>query len=288
MASADVLSYFNKDDASSSATATSPDMTSSPSSASGHCGCNAQDMADAVEDYLNDHPEAVFNAMVKYREQKQAEEQEAVGRHVDEHADLLFAKDQKTVIGKPDAPIVVVEFMDYQCGHCRDMGETIEQFVSNNPDVRVVVREFPIFGGQSLMAAKAALVAADQGKFAEFHAALMNAPMPLTEKKIDDIAEKLGMDVAALQKAMNQPDINKQIRDNFMLARALKINATPAFVVGDGQPGHAQFRLGAMPPAALEVLVADVRHLQEKASGHHQASVNQSAMKLGGESKNNG
>jgi protein-disulfide isomerase len=97
--------------------------------------------------------------------------------------------------------------------------------------VRVVVKEFPILGPMSVVAAKAALASKGQGKYHEFHKALMAYRGQLSEDVIFATAAKVGLDVAKLKTDMISPQVADQLIDNFNLARSLKISLTPAYIV---------------------------------------------------------
>jgi protein-disulfide isomerase len=104
---------------------------------------------------------------------------------------------------------------------------------AGDPKLRIVYKEFPILGTNSTFAAKAALAAHRQGKYAELHKALMEAKGQVAETTVLDAAGRLGLDLDRLKKDMADPAIQAAIDRNLALARALHINGTPGFVVGD-------------------------------------------------------
>ena len=159
----------------------------------------------------------------------------------------LFDDTQSPSIGSKEAPVTIVEFFDYQCGHCRAMQPTIEKLVKEDKNIHVIFKELPIFGGVSDFAAKVALAAAksNQAKYYGLHQALLTSSNPLTQDSILAMVKKSGFDVAIVKKDMASPDIQKQLKANFQLAQNLKIMGTPTFVIGN----KAQTKFAYIPGA---------------------------------------
>ena len=124
---------------------------------------------------------------------------------------------------------------------------------ANDPKLRIVYKEFPILGPNSTFAAKAALAAHRQGKYAALHKALMETKGTLVEKGVIETAGRLGLDLELLKKDMADPAIQTHIDRNLALARALNINGTPGFVIGE------QIVPGAVDLATLERLIREAR-----------------------------
>jgi protein-disulfide isomerase len=130
---------------------------------------------------------------------------------------------------------------------------TVAEIIAADPDLRVVYKEFPILGPGSTFAARAALAAQRQGKYAPFHEALMRAGESLDEEQVLEIAEAVGLDTERLDQDMQDPAIQEAIARNLQLANALGITGTPSFVIGDRVvPGAVDLR-------TLQSLIARVR-----------------------------
>jgi len=99
-------------------------------------------------------------------------------------------------LGNPEGDVTVVEFFDYNCPYCRSAGQTVQALLAADANVRVIYREWPILGDDSVIAARAALAAREQGKYEAFHWALMGGEGRVTEALIFKVARDLGMDVA--------------------------------------------------------------------------------------------
>lgn len=143
--------------------------------------------------------------------------------------DLFHSGKDPVVNGK--GTVTLVEFFDYQCPHCINMTAVIDAIAEKNKDLRIVYKELPIFGGNSQYAAKAALAAAKQGKYDEFHHALMKAKPPLTNDTVLAIAKDTGLDVDQLKKDMDSKAVADILANNTKIAGKLGILGTPAFFI---------------------------------------------------------
>jgi protein-disulfide isomerase len=203
-----------------------------------------------VREYLLRNPEVVAEAIrVLQARQEEAERQQATAAIQARRSELL-EDPAAPVGGNPAGDVTVVEFFDYRCGYCRAMAPTLRELVAADPGVRIVYKEFPILGPDSLLAARAALAARAQGRYLPFHEALMAAKDPLTLPSILAVARGVGLDPGRLERDMEAPEIGQAIERNHALAQALGVNATPAFVVG------AVAVRGAVDLATLREVVA--------------------------------
>ena len=149
-------------------------------------------------------------------------------------AQARAALDQSsTVIGSPRANVTIVEFFDYTCPYCKAVEPRLEALLKSDKGVRLVLKEFPILTPQSLVAAKAGLAAARQGKYAAYHQALMRYEGPLSDEVIFDTARRAGVNLARLRADMIRPEISDELIANFNLARGLRLFQTPSFIVGN-------------------------------------------------------
>ncbi len=156
--------------------------------------------------------------------------------------------------------VTVVYFMDYQCPVCRARTDDYARVFSEEPKVRVIYRDTPIFGPQSEVAARLAIASQFQGKHESFHLALMRTKGSLTDAAIREAAAKAGVNWSRLQKdlAARRKQIDAQIEMNMRLSEAARISGTPAFVIGDTLAD------GAFDYANLKGQIADVRAASRK------------------------
>ncbi len=197
-------------------------------------GC--QKSADAafgqkVRAYLLEHPEVIEEAVQKLQEKKIAEAANIAKAGLVKHRKAL-EQDPRDFVANPNGKITVVEFFDYRCGYCKTSAAEVVKIVRENPDVRFVFKEFPIFGGDSNLAAKVALTPAGKAKGMALFQRFM-AEKALDEAAIDRHLAAVGLDPALVKAAGESAAITKQLSDTHELAKALGIEGTPAFIVGD-------------------------------------------------------
>ncbi|WP_095201501.1 DsbA family protein [Mesorhizobium carmichaelinearum] len=194
----------------------------------------SQDQLDQrIHDYILAHPEVLVQALQSLDERQREAEAAQAKQVLKARADDIFRDKQSPIGGNADGNVTLVEFFDYNCPYCRVMAPIMDQAVAGDPQLKIVYKEFPILGPDSLFAAKAALAAERQGKYQEFHKALYASRTRVTEAVVLRIAGEAGLDVERMKSDMQQPDIQALIDRNTELAQALKITGTPGFVVGD-------------------------------------------------------
>ena len=203
---------------------------------------------EAVRDLLRREPELVYQALQALQDRQETEAKARQTEAVKALKDPLVADARDPILGDPKGAITLVEFFDYRCGYCRSLVPDLEHLVDTHDDLRFVMKEFPILGPDSLLGAKAALAAKQQGAYAPFHEALMRAP------KIDDaliakLASDNGLDLERLKTDMEGDAIRTHLQENMVLAQSLGIGGTPAFVLGD------QLLPGAVPGEELAKLI---------------------------------
>jgi len=206
-----------------------------------------------VREYLLKNPEVIMEALQILQERQRAAEAENLKRTIAERHDELVNDPSAPVGGNPSGDVTLVEFFDYNCPYCRRVAPTVAEIVAADADLRVVYKEFPILGPGSTFAARAALAAQRQGKYAPFHEALMAAGQSLDEAQVLEIAAGVGLDTRRLEQDIRDPAIQEAIARNLQLANALGITGTPSFVIGDRVvPGAVDLR-------TLQGLVARAR-----------------------------
>lgn len=189
------------------------------------------DFGQKVRTYLLEHPEVIEEAVQKLQENKQAAAAEAAKASLEKYRAQL-ERDPRDFVANPDGKITVVEFFDYRCGYCKVSAPEILKLIAENPDVRFVFKEFPIFGGESNLAAQVALSEPAKPKTLKLFEAFM-AEKALDAASIDRHLRAAGVDPAAAKAAGASEAVQKHIADTRALAQALAIEGTPAFIIGD-------------------------------------------------------
>jgi protein-disulfide isomerase len=185
-----------------------------------------------VREYLLANPEIIVEAMAVLRERERVAEATQSKQSINDHYESLARSPDDPVAGDPDGDVVIVEFFDYRCPYCKRVVEPLMKAVEDDGNIRLVFKEYPILGPESAFAARAALAANRQGKYAELHVALMSGEGQLTEANVFKIAKSVGLDTDRLRSDMDDPEIERQIAANYALANILGIKGTPAFVIG--------------------------------------------------------
>lgn len=208
-----------------------------------------------VKQYISENPKVVYDALMAYRSQEMQAMEDQAKQTVVNNYDELFKNVQSPTLGSDNAKVKVIEFIDYQCGHCKVMGPRLDELTKTG-DIQVIVRLLPIRGPTSLYASKLAIAAKDQGKFKEAHHALMTAKDISTEAKVDETLAAAGVNVPEAKKTMVQAQ--KEIDANFAMATKLKLQGTPALIFANNSPSSAVFIPGAIESAQLKSIVASL------------------------------
>ncbi|HUT51455.1 MAG TPA: DsbA family protein [Alphaproteobacteria bacterium] len=206
-----------------------------------------------VKKYLIEHPEIIVEAMERLRAERQRKEKEQVKAALVAMRRQIYQDAASPIAGNKTGDVVIVEFFDYQCGYCKSVVDRLMKTVKADGKIKIVFKEFPILGPQSVFAARAALAAGKQGKYFEFHNAMMKLRGQVTQVSVFAVAKSVGIDTKQLAKDMRDPAIDKAIRANFALAKTLRINGTPAFIIGD------QLVPGAVNQQMLEGYIEQAR-----------------------------
>jgi protein-disulfide isomerase len=217
-----------------------------------------KEIQQIMHDYLVKNPQVLIEASQALQQQQMAKIQQAASKAISNNIKDIFSNPDSPVIGNPSGDVTLVEFMDYQCVHCKEMTPVIGDLIKANPKLRVIFKELPIFGPTSEYAAKAALAAQKQNKYAAFHDALMNDSNPLSKDEVLKIAKSVGLDTDKLEKDINDPSVDKQLKDNFRLAQELNLVGTPAIVVGNRQGSKTAFVPGTASKENLQQLITQV------------------------------
>ena len=224
--------------ASASVTASSPDKAA---------------LGKAIREYLIANPEVLVEAMQELERKQDSQRDSQAGKAIQEHREGLLNDPESPITGNPQGDVTIVEFSDYQCPYCKRAHAAVKSVLAADGKVRLVFKDLPILGEPSRIAALAALAARAQNKHLAMHNALMEFTGKLDRDKIMEIAGSVGLDVAQLQKDMEDPKLKAIIERNMELASALGVRGTPAFVIGK------QFVPGAVDASTLKQMIADAR-----------------------------
>jgi protein-disulfide isomerase len=208
---------------------------------------NAQEQAEIraiVRDYLVRNPDVLREALDALAERTESERWHR-----------MRSDPRDFSMGPANAPIVIVEFFDYRCPYCHSAMEWVNDVARSRNDVRIVLKEFPILSEASMEASRAAIAAMPQGRYWQFHRALMGFRGDLTSERIDQLARQSGIDVPRMRRGMTSADVTRLLEDNRAMAVDIGNTATPLFIInGEQVSGFDEARLDArLREAAREV-----------------------------------
>ncbi|MCY4592391.1 MAG: DsbA family protein [Alphaproteobacteria bacterium] len=188
---------------------------------------------EIVREYLLERPEIIEEALGALRARREAYEQARIATAIREHDAAIRFHPMSPVSGNLEGDVTMVEFLDYQCGYCKRSLQPVKDLLAADDGLRVVWKEFPILGPVSRFAARAAMAAARQGLYLEYHLAVMGSRGQLTEDRVIELAGGAGLDLGRLRSDMEDPAIEAYLDETATLARTLGIGGTPAFVIGE-------------------------------------------------------
>ncbi len=188
-----------------------------------------------VREYLLENPEVIIEAINILEQRNALAEAQADQELVVANADELFNDGYSWVGGNPDGDLTLVEFMDYRCGYCRRAVPQVAELLSEDGNIRLIIKELPILGDASIMSSRFAIatkhVAGDDA-YKQVHDALLEFGGEPTEVTLRRISDGLGLDSDAIIEAMNSEQVTSEINQTRELARRMNISGTPSFVLG--------------------------------------------------------
>lgn len=212
-----------------------------------------QEIITILREALRRDPTILRDAFQAIQDAEERERSAAQRVAIAAHREALFNDSESPVRGNPRGDVTIVEFFDLRCPHCKRLHAEMVGLLRRDRELRVVMKDLPILGPQSVVAARALLAAQRQGKYAELFDALMSVRGEPTDAVIRSAAERLGIDHARMRREMDDPAIQRRIEANVALARALRIEGTPALVIGE------TLIPGVIPMSQLEQLIAEQR-----------------------------
>ncbi len=219
-----------------------------------------EDVQRIVKDYLVTHPEVLKDALAEFIRQRRATADAAAfdkAGAIRSNAALLFGSPRQVTLGNPNGGVTLVEFFDYNCGYCkRALADTLA-LLQDDPDLKIVLKEYPILGPGSAEAARVAVALhmqdAEGRKYLAFHRRLLSERGPIGKEAALAAADEAGADVERLIADLASAEVGETIAENVRLAQALGINGTPTYIVADAVV------TGAVGTAALKNRLHAVR-----------------------------
>jgi len=190
-----------------------------------------------IKEYLIANPEVLQEAIAELEKRQAAAEADRNKASLAKNRDLLLNSPRQVVVGNPQGDVTLVEFFDYNCGFCKRAMTDMLELVKTDPKLRIVLKELPILGEESMEAAQVAVAVRMQDKagtrYLDFHQKLFANRGRIGKAQALAAAKASGADMARIEKDMQSPEIGATLEEGLQLAQSLGINGTPGYVVGD-------------------------------------------------------
>ena len=217
-----------------------------------------------IKDYLIKNPVVLRDALTEMERLQKAEEEQARLKAVADNAALIYNSPRQAVLGNPNGKITLVEFFDYNCGYCKKALDDLARLVKEEPELRVVLKDFPVLGPGSVEAAEIATALRSQfkgEKYWQYHQKLLALKGQVGKAQAIATAKELGADVGKLEKEVADPATRASIQEEMQIADALSLTGTPSYVLAD------DVVVGAVGYDTLKEKIANVRKCGKTACG---------------------
>ncbi|WP_102867784.1 DsbA family protein [Pseudovibrio exalbescens] len=217
---------------------------------------NRADVEKIIREYLLENPEVITEALTELEKRRVAEEEAAKKEALASLSDIIFNSENQVELGNPDGDVTLVEFFDYNCGYCRKAMGDMFRLIEEDPNLRVVLKEFPVLGQPSMEAAQVAIAvnAVAPEKYEDFHAGLLSQSSRANAQSALDVATGLGIDEEAVKAQMDSGVVQATFQEVFEIASQLGLNGTPSYIIGD------EVVVGAVGYDTLKEKIASVRN----------------------------
>jgi len=215
-----------------------------------------------IESYLMGDPKILQRMSVALDTTLQAEEREQATTAIAAMREAIFNDPGQVVLGNPDGDVTLVEFFDYNCGYCRAALPDMATLLAEDPDLRVVLKEFPILSNESIDAARVAVLVGDADvDYWTFHETLFTSRSQVDKQVALAAASDLGLSPVALELDMGTEAVSQKIQTSYEIARALNITGTPTYIIGN------EIIPGAIGLDELRTRIANMRDCGETQCG---------------------
>jgi len=215
-----------------------------------------QAIGEIVREYLLKNPEILQDVMTELERRQQEAQRVAQENALKESREALINSPHSIVAGNPTGEVTLVEFFDYNCGYCKRALGDVQALIKSDPKLRVVLKDFPVLGPDSVEASRVSLAVKEQlkgEKLVEYHMRLMETRGRVNGERAIALAKEMGVDVARLQRDIDGANVRSAIQENVVLGDKLGLTGTPAFVIGN------EVISGAVGLEPLRRVVANVR-----------------------------
>ena len=192
---------------------------------------NEQQIKNIIEKYILENPEILIESLEKFTANEKEKEQKSFVNILNNFYDTKVYESLPR-IGNINSKLIIVEFVDYNCGYCKKTLSTISKLMKNFDNIQIVFVDYPILSESSEIAARASLAANEQNAYFEYHTILLNNTKSINKNNLYKIAKELSLDIEKFKKDISSEKIKNNIIKNIKFANSLKIRGTPTFIIG--------------------------------------------------------
>jgi protein-disulfide isomerase len=211
-------------------------VAAAPAFAQGFSDGQRGEIERIVKEYIVAHPEVLQEAMSELEKRQNAAELEKQVTGVKQNKEVLFNSAHQVTLGNPKGDVTMVEFFDYNCGYCKKALGDMLTLLKTDPNLKVVLKEYPVLGPGSLEAAQVAVAARmqDKGgkKYLDFHQRLLGGHGTADKARALAAAKEAGFDMTRLEKDMASEEVRETLKENMKVADAIGLNGTPSYIIG--------------------------------------------------------
>ena len=212
-------------------------------------------LRDEIRSYLLENPAVLFEAVDIYEEQQRSAQLNQDEDLIRANYQDIFNDGQSLVLGNPDGDVLLVEFTDYKCSFCKKALMAVAGLIERDPQVGVIIKELPVLGQESVVAARFAVAArrVNPDLYPILHQRIMSFSGPLNETSLGRIAQDVGYDLDAVKAEEANPEVMQHLQETRLLAERLGIQGTPGFVTPN------RVLRGYLEDAQMAAVVAELR-----------------------------
>lgn len=204
-----------------------------PASSKKNCLClSSTGLEKALSSYLDKHPEAVYNSLMKYQRNQMEKQRDQVDKYLKQNAKEIFTSPHDGVLGNPAGATRVLIMNDYRCPHSQKALRMLEQLTQKNPRLKVVVKQMPILGPNSVIAAKAAVIGHEKHRFAQVSQGLLK-DRQLNKASISKVLSGVGIASGQAESAFIDEAYEEVIKNNYRVAQKLGVQGTPVLIIAN-------------------------------------------------------
>jgi protein-disulfide isomerase len=212
-------------------------VAAAPARAQGFGDAQRGEIEKIIKEYLVSHPEVLQEAMSEFEKRQSAAELEKQVAGVKQNKEVLFNSTHQVTLGNPKGDVTMVEFFDYNCGYCKKALGDMLTLLKSDPNLKVVLKEYPVLGPGSLEAAQVAVAARMQDKtggkkYLDFHQRLLGGHGAADKARALAAAKDAGFDMARLEKDMASDEVRETLKETMKVADAIGLNGTPSYIIG--------------------------------------------------------